>query len=94
MGTGAGAAPLLRIVRGGATDEDIAAILAVLAARSPGGRTAAIGRSAGARPTGSPRSGRADQGGSPRSTWADPASRLRHPRYPGPHAWRRSGQPG
>jgi Acyl-CoA carboxylase epsilon subunit len=69
----------LRVVRGHATDEEIAAVTAVvsalLASRPPGaGQPAAAGPPA-------------------RSAWLDRAALIGAPLSQGPGAWRRSGRP-
>ncbi|GAA3750474.1 acyl-CoA carboxylase subunit epsilon [Salinactinospora qingdaonensis] len=71
------AAPLLQIVRGDATAEEIAALTAALTVRAQ-----AAGDQAGT-----------DATRTPRSAWKDRSALLRgHPR-PGPGAWRRSFHP-
>lgn len=69
--------PALRVIRGDASAEEIAALLAVVMARSrrPAPGTAA-GTAAGERPI---------------SVWSDRARALRRPLYPGPGAWAASG---
>jgi hypothetical protein len=71
--------PLLTVVRGGASAEEIAALTAVLAARS-----AAAARLAAA----SAVSGRQTFG------WASRRAMLRKPLSHGPGAWRASARPG
>jgi Acyl-CoA carboxylase epsilon subunit len=68
---------LLRVVRGAPSDQEVAALTAVLAA------VLAAAASAGADPV-RPRA---------LSCWADPASRLRTPLHPGAGAWRASAWP-
>ncbi|HEU5156334.1 MAG TPA: acyl-CoA carboxylase subunit epsilon [Streptosporangiaceae bacterium] len=90
----------LQIVRGDATPEEIAALVAVLTARA---RRAAVARgSPGEQAAGSSWRGgaaavRAGVGGSARpraTTWADRSRGLRVPIAPGPGAWRASARPG
>lgn len=83
-GRGPGGAPVLRVVRGDATPEEIAALVTVLAARSRAADTTGTGQDA-ATATG--------------SVWADrwrslPAPGFHRLRRPGPDAWRRSALPG
>ena len=70
-------APLLRVVRGNPTDEELAALVAVVAARRAevGADTAADARSMRA------------------SGWIDRSRALRGPHRPGPHGWRAAGHP-
>ncbi|MFL6100994.1 MAG: acyl-CoA carboxylase subunit epsilon [Actinomycetales bacterium] len=68
----------LRLVRGDALPEELAALVAVLSARA--------GASAAAGPA--PGSGRP-----PRGRWGDPRARVRPAHRPGPGAWRASGLP-
>jgi hypothetical protein len=70
----------LVVVRGEATPEEIAALVAVLL---PGGENPA-----GAGPAQPPRAAQPS-----RSAWADPADRVGRPVHPGPGAWRRSSRP-
>lgn len=70
-------APFLRVVRGNPSPEQVAALVAVLAARA---RTAEAVRSA-SRPA------------RPPSAWADRARLLRTDPPRGPGAWRRSAWP-
>jgi hypothetical protein len=72
------AEPLFRVVAGHPTDEETAALAAVLGARL------AAGPPAGHRPSGRGPAGR----------WADPARSMRPPLTPGPRAWRNSARPG
>lgn len=65
--------PRLRVVRGDATPEEIAALLAVVGARTHAARAAKAG--AGPRST-------------PVSRWADRSRQLRRPLPHGPDAWR------
>lgn len=65
--------PRLRVVRGDATPEEIAALLAVVGARTRPARADAAG--AGSRST-------------PASRWADRSRQLRRPLPHGPDAWR------
>jgi hypothetical protein len=69
--------PTLRIIRGDATAEEIAALLAVLCARA--GRVSASSARAG--------TSRA------RPAWNDRSPLLRAPLRPGPGAWRSSAWP-
>jgi hypothetical protein len=73
--------PVLRVVRGDATPEEIAALVAVLVARS--GRSGRDGVGA-ARRSARPAPG----------AWSDRSRQLRRPLHPGPGAWRRSALPG
>jgi hypothetical protein len=72
------AGPALRVVRGDATPEEIAALVAVLLARSAS--------AAGEVPS-------ASASVPARSAWSDRSRLLRRPLQPGPGAWRRSGLP-
>lgn len=65
--------PRLRVVRGDATPEEIAALVAVVGVRARAARAAAA--------TGSRRS-------APVSRWADRSRQLRRPLPRGPDAWR------
>jgi Acyl-CoA carboxylase epsilon subunit len=69
----------LRVVRGDATAEEIAALVAALALVQT--RAAADAKAAAERRTPS------------RSLWARPARNIRPPMGPGPGAWRASGLP-
>ncbi|MPZ60747.1 MAG: acyl-CoA carboxylase subunit epsilon [Propionibacteriales bacterium] len=69
--------PMLRVVKGDPAPEDLAALVAVVSARS------AAARSAGA--TGGQKS--------PRSAWADRGALVRQPLPRGPAAWRNSTRP-
>ena len=71
--------PVLRVVRGDATPEEIAALVAVLLSRAASAGQAPAG---GAAPRPAP------------SAWADRSRQLRRPLFPGPGAWRRSALPG
>jgi hypothetical protein len=71
--------PVLRIVRGDPTPEELAALLAVVGAKSGPG------------PGGGPAAGSAR---SRRSAWSDPARLVRRPVRSGPDGWRRSALPG
>lgn len=71
--------PALRIVRGDPSPEQVAALVAVLSARS---RAAAAARDRAA-----------DRTRRPRSVWRDPARLLRGETRRGPGAWRRSAWP-
>jgi Acyl-CoA carboxylase epsilon subunit len=66
--------PVLRVVRGDATPEEIAALVAVLLSRAGGGDLAR-------RPH--------HQVMRSRSAWSDRSRQLRGPLRPGPGAWRR-----
>ncbi|MBO0805613.1 MAG: acyl-CoA carboxylase subunit epsilon [Nocardiopsaceae bacterium] len=70
-------APALRIIRGDATDEEVAAVVAALSAVTVAGQQAA---GAGQ----SPRSVR---------EWNAPSRLLRSPGHPSPGGWRRSALP-
>ena len=70
--------PALRVVRGDATPEEIAALVAVLMARS--GQDGAGAARGPARPA--------------PGAWVDRSRQLRRPLHPGPGAWRRSVWPG
>lgn len=79
--TGSGdAAPVLRVVRGDATHEEVAALVAVIAAK-----TAAAAAAAQAVAAARSRSV---------SRWADRPALLRRPLSHGPGAWRASARPG
>jgi Acyl-CoA carboxylase epsilon subunit len=86
----------LQIVRGDATPEEIAAIVAVLTARAR--RAAAARTRAAGTPAGGPWRGRATATGSARTAraaaWADRSRRLRAPLVHGQDAWRTSARPG
>ena len=74
--------PVLRVVRGDASPEEIAALVAVLMARSGAASAASV--------AGAPHRPRRP----PLSAWADRSRQLRRPLHPGPGAWRRSALPG
>jgi hypothetical protein len=74
-----GTEPVLRVVRGDATPEEIAALVAVLMSRS-GDESAAPGARGPAR--------------SVLGSWSGRSRQLRRPIHPSPGAWRRSGLPG
>lgn len=74
------AGTMLRVVRGEPDAEELAALVAVLAARSPG---AAAG----------PGVGPGDGEPQHRSRWAARSELVRRPLAPGPGAWRASGWP-
>ena len=69
--------PLLRVVRGVPTDEELAALIAVVAARR-----AEVGAEASA-----------DARAMRASGWTDRSRGLREPHRPGPHGWRAAAQP-
>ena len=69
--------PLLRVVRGAPTDEELAALIAVVAARR-----AEVGAEASA-----------DARAMRASGWTDRSRGLREPHRPGPHGWRAAAQP-
>jgi hypothetical protein len=71
------APPLVRVERGDPTDEELAALVAVVAARVAGARAAAA----------------AQQPRSRLSEWADPARSVRRPHQHGPGRWRSSAFP-
>ncbi|MGO9780888.1 MAG: acyl-CoA carboxylase subunit epsilon [Streptosporangiaceae bacterium] len=66
--------PVLRVIRGDASAEEVAAILAVLAVRRYAATAAQSSAAA---------SGRF------RSAWTDQSRRLRAPLFPGPGQWQR-----
>jgi hypothetical protein len=68
------APPVLRVVRGDLTSEELAALVAVVAARNAAAAHAAANAS----------------GPKPRSEWGHPARSHRTPLRVGPDAWRRS----
>ena len=70
--------PVLRVVRGEPTAEELAALVAVAAVA--GVRAAAAGEPGGDR--------------RPRSAWNHPARLVRRPVAAGPGGWRRSALPG
>jgi anthranilate phosphoribosyltransferase len=70
--------PTLRVIRGDATDEEIAALLAVLVAR----------KDAGAETTAA--AAQASDAAQPISAWSDRAAGVRRPISAGPGAWRAS----
>ena len=70
--------PVLRVVRGDATQEEIAALVAVLLSR-PGDDVTHRPHHTTLRS---------------RSAWAERSRQLRGPLHPGPGAWRRSALPG
>ncbi|MGD0934007.1 MAG: acyl-CoA carboxylase subunit epsilon [Streptosporangiaceae bacterium] len=72
--------PVLRVIRGDASAEEIAAILAVLAVR----RDAATAAASSAARTATGRF---------RSAWTDRSRQLRAPLAPGPGHWRRTALP-
>ncbi|WP_119728597.1 acyl-CoA carboxylase subunit epsilon [Thermomonospora amylolytica] len=69
--------PFLQVVRGDATPEEIAALVAVLTARASAAAAAAGG----------------DDGPRPVSAWADRSAMVRRPLPHGPGAWRASMLP-
>lgn len=71
--------PVLRVVKGEPTAEELAAVLSAVSARLAGAGTTG-GRASGTDATG-------EHG------WAAYWRRLRHPVRPGPGAWRASGLP-
>ncbi len=75
---GAGAPPLLIVVRGDASAEEIAALTAVLAAKTAPAPGPAPAAARGQRVTG----------------WGNRAAMLRKPLMHGPGAWRASARPG
>lgn len=72
--TAAPAKPVLRVVRGDLTPEELAALVAVVAARSAAAAHAAADAA----------------GPKPRSEWGHPSRAARTPLRVGPDAWRRS----
>jgi hypothetical protein len=87
-------APALRVVRGDATADEVAAIVAVLMARQAARERAA--RAAAARAGAAPAEARGVHigGRTVRSSWCDRSSLLRSPVTPGPGGWRASALPG
>jgi hypothetical protein len=77
--TGPDGAPRLRVVRGQPTAEEIAALAAVLTARSAGSGPATTGRG------GWQRDGRL--------AWDNRSALVRPPLHRGPDAWRASARP-
>jgi hypothetical protein len=75
---GPGTVPYLRVVRGDATPEEIAALVATLTAVAAAARARSVAETASA---------------AVRSNWNSPARRLRAPLSPAPGAWRRSALP-
>jgi hypothetical protein len=73
-----GVAPLLTVVRGDASVQEIAALVAVLAAKSAGSPSLTAGPAQGERVCG----------------WSNRSALLRKPLSHGPGAWRASGRPG
>ena len=69
------------MIRGDASTEEVAAILAVLAVRRDAATAAAAAEEASTTPRPS------------RSGWSDRTRLLRAPMFPGPAAWRRSALP-
>jgi hypothetical protein len=74
-------AVVLRVIRGDATPEEIAALVAVVLRARAGASGAGAGAGAG------------ESAGSRRSAWSDRSRLLRAPRRPAPGAWRRSAFP-
>jgi hypothetical protein len=68
------AKPVLRVVKGDLTPEELAALVAVVAARNAAAAANAAARSANR----------------PRSEWGHPARLVRRPHRVGPDQWRRS----
>jgi hypothetical protein len=85
----------LQIVRGDATPEEIAALVAVLTARAGragrAARAAATGTGAGEPPTGAADSWRRRTART--AAWADRSRGMRAPLTHGPGAWRSSARP-
>ena len=79
MSEGAVVRPLLTVVRGGPTPEQLAALVAVVTARASAAETAAAETAA------------AEVAAAARPLWAAPV--LRSPLSHGPGAWRASGLP-
>jgi hypothetical protein len=73
--------PFLHVIRGDASVEEVAAILAVLAVRRNAATAAAAAEEA--RMTPAPA----------RSAWSDRSRRLRAPMFPSPGGWGRSALP-
>jgi len=69
--------PVLRVIRGDATPEEIAALVAVVSAAQARAAAAAAAESPAPRV----------------SAWRDPARRMRRPLPHGPGAWRASALP-
>ncbi|GAB6901420.1 acyl-CoA carboxylase epsilon subunit [Kineosporia succinea] len=82
-GTSDVTAPVLRLVRGDATAEEVAALVAALGAVRDAG-VASAGDAAGAPAL-------TAHGRTPRSGWRDRSALVRRPLSPGPGAWRASG---
>jgi Acyl-CoA carboxylase epsilon subunit len=78
--------PALRVIRGDATEEEIAALLAVLVARTVA--SAGLAASSAAGLSGAP--GGSDASGGSTSAWSDRSAGLRRPLSAGPGAWRAS----
>ncbi len=78
----AGTPPLLRVVRGKASAEETAALVAALAIARTTARRAALAEE-----------GRAEANGRARSGWGDRARLSSAPLRHGPGAWRASGLP-
>ena len=72
--------PLLSVVTGQPTAEELAALTAVVATLATRQRAAAEAAASAAR-------------SQPRSAWLDRTALTRRPHHPGPDAWRRSGRP-
>ncbi|MGH3069488.1 MAG: acyl-CoA carboxylase subunit epsilon [Streptosporangiaceae bacterium] len=78
MTSGPAEQPMLSVVSGRPTTEEVAAVTAVISAVLAARQRAAAGRAA--------------MGPAP-SAWLDRATLTRTPLRPGPGAWRRSGRP-
>ncbi|HEY2441586.1 MAG TPA: acyl-CoA carboxylase epsilon subunit [Streptosporangiaceae bacterium] len=82
----AGSPPVLAVVRGDASATEIAALVAVLAARQAAAAAASAAAAAG--PGGSGAGAGSGRG------WGDRSALLRKPLSHGPGAWQASGRPG
>jgi hypothetical protein len=79
-----GEPPALRVIRGDATPEEIAALVAALFASAASAASGSASPAAAGAPGGRPA----------RSAWSDRSRLVRAPVHPGPGAWRRSALPG
>jgi hypothetical protein len=73
-----GGRPMLSVVSGHPSAEELAALTTVVAAKLAAGERAAAAQAAP---------------GPPRSAWLDRAALIRAPLRPGPDAWRHSARP-
>jgi len=74
--------PVLRVIRGDATPEEIAAVVAALLSRAAASHAPPPSDADAPPPRPAP------------SAWSDRSRLLRRPVHPGPDAWRRSALPG